>query len=415
MLRGAVALTIVVATTTPTGARAQAPADWRAAVQQLIQQRARAVMNGDKRAFDATMSFAPAAFRASRDTWFSRIRALPLGSYTLSFDPNGYQDLVAALSTRPAGDEVHVATVLEQIALKPYDATPSSEDLYLTVVRRAGTWSIVSDSDLESIGLLSFRNVWDFAPVGQLARDGVLVLYQGDRPTAQRILTATIAAIAYDNTHWPLRWPGRIVMIIPRSTSELSRILQTTFDLGPFVAFTASSESRPNGKYRLTGNRVYVQPGTFFSTPVAYQQDTLSHELLHVATRGYAGDFTPSWMDEGDAQDYGQRSQPALVDVRARVVNRTFTGQLPEDFEFSLGSDDEIHTSYEEASSFVLYLISRFGKNAGANLYGALGNESPVSFGTARYHLDHACRVAFGVGFADLERAWAQKIHKEFG
>ena len=415
MLRGAVALTIVVATTTPTGARAQASADWRAAVQQLIQQRARAVMNGDKRAFDATMSFAPAAFRASRDTWFSRIRALPLGSYTLSFDPNGYQDLVAALSTRPAGDEVHVATVLEQIALKPYDATPSSEDLYLTVVRRAGTWSIVSDSDLESIGLLSFRNVWDFAPVGQLARDGVLVLYQGDRPTAQRILTATIAAIAYDNTHWPLRWPGRIVMIIPRSTSELSRILQTTFDLGPFVAFTASSESRPNGKYRLTGNRVYVQPGTFFSTPVAYQQDTLSHELLHVATRGYAGDFTPSWMDEGDARDYGQRSQPALVDVRARVANRTFTGQLPEDFEFSLGSDDDIHTSYEEASSFVLYLISRFGKNAGANLYRALGNESPVSFGTARYHLDHACRVAFGVGFADLERAWAQKIHKEFG
>jgi hypothetical protein len=415
MLRGAVAITILVATTASHGARAQTPGDWRAAVQQLLQQRAGAVMTGDQGAFDATMSFAPTAFRASKDTWFSRMRALPLGSYSLSFDPNGYQDLVDALSTRPAGDEIHVATVLEQIALKPYDATPSSEDLYLTVVRRGGTWSIVSDSDLESIGLLSFRNVWDFAPVGQIARGGVLVLYQGDRATAQRILSATIAAIAYDKARWPLNWPGRIVMIIPGSTKELSRILQTTFDLGPFVAFTASSESRPKGEYRLTGNRVYVQPGTFFGTPVAYQQDTLSHELLHVATRGYAGAFTPSWMDEGDAQDYGQRQQPALADVRARVANHTFTGLLPEDFEFSLGSDDDIHNSYEEASSFVLYLISRFGKNAGANLYRALGNESPVSFGTAQYHLDHACRAAFGVGFADLERAWAQKIHKEFG
>ncbi|HEV2685585.1 MAG TPA: hypothetical protein VGW79_03010 [Actinomycetota bacterium] len=409
------ALAALIATIAPPGARAQGPADWHTAVQGLLQQRARAVMTGAKGTFDATMALAPGAFRASKDTWFSRVRALPLGSYTLSFDPNGYQDLADALLQRPAADEVHVATVLEQIALKPYDATPSSEDLFLTVVRRGATWSIVSDTDLDSIGLLSFRNVWDFAPVGQIARDGVLVLYQGDRATAQRILTATIAAIAYDNGRWPLTWPGRIVMIIPQSTRELSRILQTTFDLGPFVAFTASSESRPSGQYRLSGNRVYVQPGTFFNTPVAYQQDTLSHELLHVATRGYAGGFTPSWMDEGDAQAYGQRQQPALVDVRARVQDHTFTGVLPEDFEFSLGSDDDIHDSYQEASSFVLYLISRFGKSAGANLYRALGNESPVSFGTAGYHLDHACRAAFGVGFADLERAWAQKIRKEFG
>ena len=415
MLRGVVALTALIATTIPPGARAQTPADWRAAVQQLLQQRVRAVMNGDVRAFDATMSFAPAPFRTNKDTWFSRMRALPLGSYSLSFDPNGYQDLADALSTRPAGDEVHVATVLEQIGFRSYDPTPSSEDLYLTVVRRGSRWSIVSDTDLESIGLLSFRNAWDFAPVGHVARDGVLVLYQGDRATAQRILTATIAAIAYDNKRWPLTWPGRIVEIIPRSTKDLSLILQTTFDLGPFVAFTASSESRPSGRYRLTGTRVYVQPSTFFNTPVSYQQDTLSHELLHVATRGYAGGFTPSWMDEGDAQVYGQRQQPALLDVRARVVDHTFTGLLPEDFEFSLGSDDDIHNSYEEASSFVLYLDSRFGKNAGANLYRALGNESPVSFGTSRYHLDHACRAAFGVGFAGLERAWAQKIHKEFG
>ena len=402
------------ATAAPT-ARAQTPADWHTAVQQLLEKRARSVLAGDRAAFDATMSLAPRAFRAAKDTWFSRMRALPLGSYALSLDPNGYNDLADALATRPAADEVHVASALERIALKPYDATPSSEDLYLTIVRRGATWSIVSDSDLDSLGLLSYRNAWDFAPVGQAARDGVLVLYQEDRATALRILSATQTAIAYDKGRWPLSWPGRIVVIIPKSTSELSRILQTTFDLGPFVAFTASSATRPNGDYRLTGNRVYVQPGTFFSTPLAFQADTLSHELLHVATRGYAGGFTPSWMDEGDAQDYGQRTLPPLVDISARVTNGTFTGHLPKDFEFSLGSADDIHNSYEEASSFVSFLMSRFGKNAGANLYKALGNESPVSFGTARYHLDHACRAAFGFGFDALERAWAQKIRKEFG
>ena len=381
----------------------------------LIETRAHAVMSGDRAAFDATMKLASPAFRAAKDTWFMRMRALPLGSYSLSFDPNAYEDLAPALAVRPAADEVHVATVLEQIAFKTFDATPTSDDLYLTVIRRGRTWSIVTDDDLDAIGFLSSRNLWDFGAVGQVARGRVLVLYQGDRATAQRILASTIGAIKYDVAKWPLRWPESIVVIIPRSTSELSRILQTTFDLGPFVAFSAASLSRPGGQYRLTGNRVYVQPGTFFSTPLSFQQDTLSHELLHVATRGYAGGFTPSWMDEGDAQDYGQRSLPALIDVRARVANGTFTGHLPENFDFSLGSDNDIHNSYEEASSFVLYLISRFGANAGATLYRALGNESPVSFGTARYHLDHACRAAFGVGFDALEQAWAQKIRKDFG
>ena len=60
-------------------ARAQAPADWHTAVQQLLEKRARGVMAGDRAAFDATMSLAPRAFRAAKDTWFSRMRALPLG------------------------------------------------------------------------------------------------------------------------------------------------------------------------------------------------------------------------------------------------------------------------------------------------------------------------------------------------
>ena len=227
-----------------------------------------------------------------------------------------------------------------------------------------------------------------------------------------RILTATLAAISYDTGRWPLPWPKQIVVVIPRSTKDLSRILQTTFDLGPFVAFSSGSLSRPNGEYRLTGSRVYVQPGTFFSTPVSFQQDTLSHEMLHVSTRGYAGGFTPSWMDEGDAQDYGQRGLPAMIDLHQRVANHTFTGHLPMNFDFSLGSPDDIHLAYEEASSFVTYLMSRFGRDAGAKLYRALGNESPVSFGDARYHLDHAVRAAFGVGFDDLERAWADRVRR---
>ena len=385
------------------------------AVGQLVEQRARAVLSGDRRSFDATMSMAPRAFRTAKDTWFGRIRAIGLASYRLGFDPNSYDDLASALVRRPAADEVHVATILEQVAFKTFDATPTADDLYLTVIRRGGTWSIYADDGLDGLGLLSSRNAWDFAPVGRTARGTVLVLYQDDRATAQRILAATLAAIAYDTGKWPLPWPKQIVVVIPSSTKELSRILQTTFDLGPFVAFSSASLARPGGQYRLNGGRVYVQPGTFFGTPVSFQQDTLSHELLHVSTRGYAGGFTPSFMDEGDAQVYGQRGLPAQVDLQQQVTDHIFSGHLPKNFDFSLGSDEDIHLAYEEAASFISYLLTRFGRDAGAKLYRALGNESPVSFGTARYHLDHAVRAAFGIGFDDLERAWAHNVRRELG
>ena len=406
------ALVLLIVTTAPLSARAQQPAGWRAAVGGLLADRARAVIGGDQRAFDATMSLAPKAFRTAKDTWLTRIRAIGLTSYTLAFDANAYDDLASGLAVRPAADEVHVATVLEQVTFKTFDATPTADDVYFTVIRRGRTWSIYADDGLDGLGLLSVRNVWDFGTVGRAARGNVLVLYQDDRATAQRILTATIAAIQYDTGKWPLPWPKQIVVVIPRSTKDLSRILQTTFDLGPFVAFSSASLARPGGEYRLTGSRVYVQPGTFFSTPVSFQQDTLSHEMLHVSTRGYAGDFTPSFMDEGDAQVYGQRGLPSPIDIRARVSRGTFTGHLPKSFDFSLGSPDDIHLAYEEAASFISYLIVRFGRDAGAKLYRALGNESPVSFGTARYHLDHAVRAAFGVGFDALESAWAQRVRK---
>jgi hypothetical protein len=398
----------------PAGAPAQS-SGWRAAVKKLIDQRAQAVVSGDRAAFDRTMSLAPVAFRKAKDTWFTRVRQLPLGSYALVFDPNGIEDLAPAIHHPARADELHIPTLIEHLGFRDYDHTTTSESVFFTIIRRGSVWSIVSDDDLDGLGLLSPRNVWDFDPVGQVSGGGVLVLYEGARSTAERIRSSTVTGISYVKRRWPFSWNTHTVVIVPRATKELSRILQTTFDLGPFVAFTASSLDRAGGNYHLTGNRVYVQPGTFFSTPPAFQADTLSHELLHLSTRDIAGEFVPSWLDEGVAQDYGQRNLPGLGDLQARVQNGTFPGRLPDDFDFSLGSTSSIHYAYEAASSFISYLKARFGVDAGARFYKAVGAETPISFGGSRYHLSHAARTAFGVGFDQLERGWADKVRREFG
>jgi hypothetical protein len=386
---------------------------WATQIDQLLLQRARAVLSGDKAAFDATMRAAPASFRQTKDSWFDRIRVLPLRVYSLSRDTDGYLDLAAAMSARSI-KETHVVSVIERIGFAIYDRTPSAENVYFTVQRSPSGWSIVADDSLDTLGVLSSRNLWDTGPVSLVRNDNVMVMYQRNAAAAERIASASTEAIAFDRRRWPFAWPARVIVMIPPTSRALARIFQTTFDLGPFVAFSSSSLDRTGARFHLTGHRVFVQPDTYFGTSPAYQRDTLSHELLHIATRDDAGEFTPSWLDEGVAQVYGQRSLGSFPQLAQRVRSGRFTGHLPPDWQFAIASDSDIHLAYEESADFIRYLRGRFGASAGARLYRELGRESPLSFGTGRYHLDRAARRAFKVGFDDLERGWARNVVKEF-
>lgn len=388
---------------------------WRAEVASLLSRRARAVVEGNRGVFDETMAGAPALFRLHKGLWFERLRPLPLGSYSLELSEDDYEDLAPALAGRIVADEVHVVHAIERLAFARYDERPTSEDLYLTVVRRGARWSVIDDDGLDRLGLLSARNLWDFADVRRLERGGVMVLYQSGRTTAERILTATIGAVARTRRAWPYPWRGRVVVVIPESSRQLSRILQTTFDLGPFVAFAGSSVERAGGGYRLVGHRVFVQPDTFFDTSRAYQEETLGHELLHVASRSQTGAFTPAWLEEGVAQLYGERAVPGIPELARRVRAGTFERRLPEDYQFAIGTRADIQLSYQASAHFTGYLRERFGPAAGARLYRAVGREQPVSFGTGRYHLDRAARRAFGSSLRDLERAWSRRLAKNPG
>lgn len=395
----------------PAGVRAQ-PVETRDALTSLLDRHARALLRGDVGELTATMRFAPRGFQARTEQKMRRLRAFGLASYALVLDDDSQADLSAGLRSRPKADEVVVVSALERIALKGFDARPSADPVALTVIRRGSVWSLVADDDLAYLGVLGPRGPWDFGDLRRVAEGNVGVMHHGDEDTARTILRETKEAIAHVKRRWPLRWDARILVVIPRRASELAAILQTTFDLAPFVAFAVSSLDRAGGAYTLTANRVYVQPATFFTYSDAFQADTLSHEMLHVASRPDAGAFTPAWLDEGVAQNYGERALPNVPRLARAVRNGTFDGELPRDEEFVLGGEDAIHLAYEESTSFVRYLQRRFGSDAGARLYAELGTASPDSFGTGAYHLDQAARRAFKVGFDALERAWAADVRR---
>ena len=385
-------------------------------IDRLLDARARAVRAGDRAAFRATMRGAPRAFVADRMAWFDRMQALPVDTYTLARDPSEYLDLSGA-AERPLPPGAMVLVVEETIRLADVDTRPSVENLFLTLVPDdAGTWSIHGDDALDDFGLFSGANLWDLGDVTVLPGERVLTITRGAPGEARAVADSVEAAIDRVAARWPLRWPERTVLAIPADAADLGRIFQTTVDLSPFVAFAASGGVfDDDAEYVPGAPRVYLQPETFSRQPEGFRTEIIGHEMLHVAASAVSGWFVPAWLDEGVAQFYGERITPATDLLSRGVRDGTHPGRVPEDHEYFLGSDDEIGLSYQAAVDVVGLMAERFGEQAPARFYRAVGRESNVSFGMPRYHLDRAGRRSLGRSFTSIERAWVRDIEARFG
>ncbi|HEX9695580.1 MAG TPA: hypothetical protein VGB64_04630 [Actinomycetota bacterium] len=411
--RVAVALALTVLVAAPAASRGQTPANSDAAIAAMLDERARAVRDGDLAAFDRTMAGGRAEFVARERTGFRRMRLLPIGDYRLEPNREEFGDLARDRDRVGGFDETRIVQAVERIALRGFDATAENEDLYLTVVRAGASWTVYDDAGVEDIGLLSIRHLWDFGEIEMKQSDGILVVHHpAERAAAGPVLTMAQRARATARRGWPLGWTDPIVVMIPSTVGELERILQTTFDLTQFVAFAASSVDRADG-YRLTGHRIFLHWPNFRRYSARFQEQVLAHEFTHLATRAIAGPNITAIFDEGIAQVYGEGGGETTQMAR-RVRARTLPGALVPDWYFTAGPRDDIFLAYEEAASFIAYLNGRFGRDAGARAYRALGTIDPVTHGTWRYHLDRVTVSLFGESFPALERAWLESVRKRF-
>ncbi|MFY9587251.1 MAG: hypothetical protein WAT66_07345 [Actinomycetota bacterium] len=389
---------------------------WQDEVREMLRRRADAVVSGDEAAFMGTMRDAPSGFRSDRQTWFRRSRALPIGVYRLDFAEDEFGEVTRPIDrAHHAGREVHVIQVKQRIGFRGYDARSSAEDLFLTVVKGDQGWSVVADDEAESLALQSTRELWDFGAVAKLESEGIMIVFHpSERAAAARLLTLAKAARARVRQLWPLPWKeDRIVIMIPTTVSELARILQTTFDLSTFVAFAAASVDREK-TWQLSGSRIFLHWPNFRRQGEASQRIILQHEFLHRASFEVSGPNVASIFDEGIAQYYGEALyNPPTPELRQRVRSRRFDRHLVRDFVFTIGPPSDIYLAYEEAVDFIAYIGRRFGRNAGARLFRALGSENPVAPGTWRYHLDRACRSVLKAPFSTLERDWARTVVRE--
>ena len=392
MIRIAAIVLLVGSLVTPQVAEEPLPAG----IQAILDVRAAAVMSGDRTAFVATADRSAAEAQGRR---FDGARSVGFSGYALRLRDDIAGDLSTA-AIRARYTPARAVTVLVEVrtTFPAYDVEPALVSDFLTFVERADGWKVAGDSDLEGIGLLSSRELWDLGPVVQTASERVLLLSHPDgRARAEAILPIMETALDREVKGLDITWPEKVVVIVPSSVAELQRLLQSTVDLSNFVGFAYWSVDRTTATgFDLTAPRVILNPDTFFLADDTVREDILTHELVHVATRQVAGPGTSSWVDEGMAD---------LVATGPGTAPPPPDDALPEDWRFGSGGGTAIRDAYVRSRSFVAFLDTRAPDGA-RRYYEELGRT--VGRPGSRERLqDDAARAVFGRPLAELRADWA--------
>ena len=370
------------------------------AVKAVLAQRVDALKAGDRAAFlDTVDPLGSEEFKIRQGHLFDGLRSLPLAAYDLRMRTDEVPDLGAGLAARyPFAEAVFLPPLEARSRLTGIDTIDAVDGFYYTFLLREGRWRIVSDRDLEDIGLPSARNLWDYGPVSQQRTEHFTILHDpADRKRAQAIGVLCEQGYARLVTAFGATVPAQVVVVLPHSLDQLREILQATFDLSNFVAFASASVDRDED-WESTAPKVYVQDNNLARSRRDFQLQTFQHEFTHVAAFPLAGPFVPSWMHEGLAD------WMATGEQESSAVDGS-DGVLPEEWEFTTGGGEAILRAYDESTSAMAFLAAKKGKGAPLDLLRRVG-ELRSEPGTSRYRVDQGLQAVYGAGLDQFQKDW---------
>lgn len=401
-------LALAVSPADPPASSAHAADPRERGVRDLLDRRARAVLERDEAAFTADLD--PAAdegFRQRQRDLFRNLAAVPLDEW--SYRLEGATDLAGV--RLPAADESWAPGVRLAYRLRGVDAAPSAQPMAYLFTRRGDRWYLNSDTALEPVGGRTWRGPWDFGPCHVLTGPGGLVLsHPGGEPLAARVLAELGAAVAAVTEVWGPGWARQVAVLIPGDVRELQALVGPGFADGS-VAGVAVADPVDPATRTARGQRVVLHPtGAGVLSPLSLRV-LLRHEITHVATRGDTADGSPLWLLEGFA-DYvafrGSGLPPAgAAPALAAAVRAAPPTALPADARFR-GADAEL--AYQESWSLNLYLASRLGEPGLVAAYRRIAREGRPTE-PAR---DALVREATGVEVAELVRGWQGFLREGF-
>ncbi len=388
------------------GAPPRAP-DLRAQVQQLLDRRARAVREGDERAFVRQLGRGD-GLRVRQLRWFRSVTQLPWQRFD-------YEVLDTDWDTRPVarwGRTVLVPTIVHRTRLRGFDRRVVERDVGLAVSFDGERPLIVSDRD--AAGRLMLHGTpapWDLTAVQVRRAPGVLGVFDEDTvAAAPRLLAAVSDGLASLERALPFRGPGRVVVYHVRDRRALDTVTDVpggSLDL--LGALTVPTYSRPEispvASVRMLVLPVSVEAGEPFLGRL------VRHELAHVAL-GPRDDGAPTWLSEGLAEYVGAsalpRAQRQIPTVAVRRAQQPPRG-MPSSRSFN-GPDQDWH--YALSWMALDHVAATAGEPA---LWSLLEAFEARPAGPDDEGVDRVLRAELGYDAAGLARRAAARIRDLYG
>ncbi|MFB4299440.1 hypothetical protein [Actinomadura sp. NTSP31] len=357
----------------------------------VLANRSRAVADGDRTAFLATVASAPAAFQDAQARLYDNLRKLPLEGWTERF---------SGTESANAEGGAAVVRVETRYRLRGFDRGDVARTRHLTFAPRSGAWTIVGDGS--SLGHPDDAEIWDAGPLSVVRGRASLVV--GDGGGLEGIAKRLDAAVPVVTGVVGKGWAQRVVALAPADERLAAALAGPDESLGQIAALATVAPSAGGGRGE---DRVIVSPGTFARLNELGRDVVLTHELTHVATGGATDRTTPLWLIEGFADYVGYKHAKVSVRSAASELRREVRAgrppaALPSAADFS-GASDHLSQAYQEAWLACRMVAARYGEATLVRLYRAAGRASEAA----------ALRSVLGLTGDRFAALWRDYLKKE--
>ena len=290
-----------------------------------------------------------------------------------------------------------------RMRLADYDDRDAVESLFLTFVQRGDRWYVAGDADLATVGLDTFRSLWDLGRWRCSApRTSSCSATRPRRHGRASLAVIAEEAIGELDERWDQPWSHRVPLILPGSIDELGA--HPAVDVRPrqlrgLRRYGAVRDS----DWEATAPRIYIQDRNLSRYPRDYQVERSSTSSTTPRSAPLAGPAIPAWVHEGvadwvalgpahrRAQARRQRRPPA---PRLRVHGRRRRG---------------IVRSYAESRS--ADVVPRRPLRASARPASSSARWAPSRWRPAARscRVDRALTRVAGLTVAQLEKEWAAR------
>jgi hypothetical protein len=378
-----------------------------AAVRDVLDRHAAALLHRDRAGWLAGLDPAAGAFRTRQAAVFDNLAAVPLSAWRYTVEPEDE-------AGEPGPGAGWTVKVTLRYGLRGADPAPTARTTVLTFTPRGERWLLAGDGRMAATGATTWRGPWEHGPLlVTRGRSSLVLAHPANADRAADFAAAVDAAVPRVTAVVGPHWPRQVAVLIPDDQREMASLVGERLALGKIAAVAVADSVDPSSG-QARGQRVVVNPANLDRLGALGRRVVLQHEVTHVATRGFTGHGTPIWLVEGFADWVGYLGS-GLSDrfvgdeLRGQVGSGRWPGRLPTAADFR-GDSPRLAVAYEESWSACRFVAARVGRAGLLRLYRMVGiAEDPAGA------VDHALRTVLGMGSAEFVAAWRRSVRAEFG